>query len=70
MFPCHNCTKALIQVGVKNIYYGINKYPDTADFREATRMLNAVGITYKQMNSDIIIDKGIVNKYYLNITNS
>ena len=63
MFPCHNCTKALIQVGVKHIYYGINKYPDTADFREATRMLDAVGISYEQMNNDIIINKGVINKH-------
>ena len=55
MFPCHNCTKALIQVGVKHIYYGINKYPDTADFREATRMLDAVGITYEQMDNEIFM---------------
>lgn len=55
MFPCHNCTKALIQVGVKHIYYGINKYPDTADFREATRMLDAVGIKYEQLVDDMII---------------
>ena len=53
MFPCHNCTKALIQVGVKNIYYGINKYPDTADFREATRMLDAVGIKYEQFSGKV-----------------
>lgn len=53
MFPCHNCTKALIQVGVKNIYYGINKYPDTADFREATKMLDAVGIKYEQFSGKV-----------------
>ena len=63
MFPCHNSTKALIHDGVKHIYYGINKYPDTADFREATRMLDAVDISYEQMNNDIIINKGVINKH-------
>ncbi len=65
MFPCHNCTKALIQVGVKHIYYGINKYPDTADFREATRMLDAVGITYEQMANEIfMISMENFNNYF------
>lgn len=44
LFPCHECTKAIIQTGIKHIYYDCNKYEGTEDFKEAKRMLDAVGI--------------------------
>ena len=44
LFPCHECTKMIIQSGIKKIVYKSNKYSRTADFREAKKMLDAVGI--------------------------
>lgn len=52
LFPCHECTKLVIQSGIKKIIYRSNKYSHTADFREAKKMLDAVGIECVQYNID------------------
>lgn len=48
MFPCNECTKAIIQKGIKKIIYLIDKYPDSDSVIASKKMLDAVGITYEQ----------------------
>lgn len=48
LFPCHECTKLLIQSGVKELVYLDNKYEDSASFRAAKKMLDAANITVRQ----------------------
>ena len=54
MFPCSNCTKALIQVGVKKI---ITKKPRFEherwgdDYKYSTEMLDEAGIHIKYLNN-------------------
>lgn len=55
LFPCHECTKAIIQVGIKHVIYLDNKYKDTPDNRESMRMLKAAGVTVEQFESDALI---------------
>lgn len=49
LFPCHECTKLIIQSGIKEIVYMDNKYDGTDSDKAAKRMLNASGVRYRQM---------------------
>ena len=44
LFPCNECTKAIIQAGIKEIVYYDDKYHDTDAQRAARRMLDMAGV--------------------------
>ena len=44
MFPCNECSKAIIQCGIKRMVYCLNKYPDSASVIASMRMLSSAGI--------------------------
>ena len=44
LFPCHECAKAIIQSGIKEIIYSSDKYNGTPDNIASKRMLNDAGI--------------------------
>lgn len=46
LFPCNECTKAIIQSGIKEIIYLSDKYHDTDDEIAARRMLDMAGVKY------------------------
>ena len=46
LFPCNECAKALIQVGISEIIYLEDKYADTAEIKSSKRMLDVVNIKY------------------------
>ena len=48
LFPCQECTKALIQKGIKEIIYMDDKYHDTDGAAAARKMLDAAGVKYKR----------------------
>lgn len=48
LFPCNECTKALIQVGVKEVIYLQDKYADTPSVLASKRMMKCSGLTYRQ----------------------
>lgn len=48
LFPCNECAKAIIQVGIKTLVYGEDKYADTPAVRASKRMLSAAGVCYYQ----------------------
>lgn len=48
LFPCCECTKALIQKGIREIIYKDDKYHDTDGCKAARRMLDSAGVVYKQ----------------------
>ncbi|MFW5629443.1 MAG: deoxycytidylate deaminase [Acetivibrio ethanolgignens] len=48
LFPCNECTKALIQSGIKEVIYGSDKYADSNSVRASKRMMDTVGIKYRQ----------------------
>ena len=50
LFPCHECVKAIIQSGIKEIVYEDDKYSDTPSDKAAKRMLDAAGVKYTKMN--------------------
>nr|MBP3599364.1 dCMP deaminase family protein [Eubacterium sp.] len=48
LFPCNECTKALIQSGIKEVIYREDKYSDTASVIASKKMMKSVGITYRK----------------------
>lgn len=59
LFPCNECAKAIIQSGISEIVYLVDKYDGTAPIIVSKKMLDAAGIKYrKYINTDkkIILD--------------
>jgi dCMP deaminase len=48
LFPCNECTKAVIQSGIKKIVYLDNKYADTDSVKASVFMLEKCGIEFVQ----------------------
>ena len=46
LFPCNECAKAIIQCGIKEVYYLSDKYADTPGTRASKRMFDAAGVKY------------------------
>lgn len=58
LFPCNECTKAIIQKGIKEIIYRSDKYADTPAVKASKRMMDAAGVTYRlyqPINKDIVL---------------
>ena len=49
LFPCHECAKAIIQAGVKEVVYLSDKYSGTASDIASKRMLSAAGVTLTKL---------------------
>jgi dCMP deaminase len=48
LFPCNECTKAIIQKGMKEIIYMSDKYAATDTVIASKKMLDAAGVAYRQ----------------------
>lgn len=44
LFPCNECAKAIIQSGIREIYYLSDKYADTPTTQASKRMLASAGV--------------------------
>lgn len=58
LFPCNECTKAIIQSGIKEVIYICDKYANTASVIAAKRMMNSAGVVYRKyqpMNKEITL---------------
>lgn len=51
LFPCNECAKACVQVGIKEIIYLDNKYADTVGVQASKKMLELAGIKLRQFNA-------------------
>ncbi len=51
LFPCHECTKLIIQSGIVEIVYESNKHKDTDTHQAALRMLKAAGLKTRQITT-------------------
>lgn len=49
LFPCNECAKAIIQSGIKKVYYLSDKYRDTVGTRASKRLFGAAGVEYVQL---------------------
>lgn len=58
LFPCNECSKAIIQKGIKEVHYMSDKYSETDSTKASKRMFDASGVKYhlyKPTNRDIHI---------------
>ena len=53
LFPCNECAKAIIQCGIKEVMYLSDKYHDTMMNLVSKRMLDAAGVKYTRMRTDL-----------------
>ena len=53
LFPCNECAKAIIQSGVKEVYYLSDKYADSMSTLASKRMLDSAGVKYQQLRTGI-----------------
>lgn len=49
LFPCNECTKLIIQSGIREIVYESNKYENSKEHQAAIKMLKASGVSYRQI---------------------
>lgn len=48
LFPCNECTKAIIQSGVSEVIYMEDKYAATDSVLAAKMMMKAAGVTFRE----------------------
>ena len=58
LFPCNECAKEIIQVGIKEIVYLSDKYADTDSVVASKRLFDECGVSYRQLG----IEKEIILK--------
>lgn len=52
LFPCNECSKAIIQSGIGEVVYLYDKYADTAQTIASKRMLMSANVVFRQFKSD------------------
>ena len=56
LFPCNECSKAIVQSGIKHIIYLSDKYKDHDSNKASKIIYDKCGITYKKLKSSKKID--------------
>lgn len=51
LFPCNECTKAIIQAGIKEVIYLSNKYADSDNVKASKTMLEQTGVKLRQFTT-------------------
>lgn len=52
LFPCNECSKAIIQSGIKEIVYLSDKYEGTNANKASKKMLDAAEVKYRRLETD------------------
>lgn len=53
LFPCHECAKAIIQSGIREVVYLSDKYGHTDSTAASKRMLAHAGVTFRRIESKL-----------------
>jgi dCMP deaminase len=53
LFPCNECTKAIIQSGIKEVIFLSDKYEGTDVFKASRIMLEKAGVSVRKVNTNI-----------------
>lgn len=53
LFPCNECSKAIIQSGITEVIYLSDKYAGTDAARASRMMLDRAGVKYRRVESSI-----------------
>ena len=51
LFPCNECTKAIIQTGIKEVVFFDNKYKETVGTQASLKMLELAGVKTRQFDA-------------------
>lgn len=51
LFPCNECSKAIIQSGIREVIYLSDKYADNDVFRASRFMLSKAGVTCRKVEA-------------------
>ena len=52
LFPCNECAKAIIQSGIKEVYYLSDKYATSDSTMVSKKMFDMAGVRYTPLNFD------------------
>lgn len=52
LFPCHECAKEIIQVGIKEVVYLSDKYADTESTIASKMLFDECGVKYRQLEEE------------------
>jgi len=61
LFPCNECTKVIVQAGIKEIIYLSDKYKNTDSVRASKVILNQAEVTYRRFEP---LRESIVLRFY------
>ena len=53
LFPCNECAKAIIQSGVREVYYLSDKYADSMSTLASKRMMQSAGVKFTQLRTKL-----------------
>ncbi len=53
LFPCNECTKAIIQSGITEVIFLSDKYEGTDVFKASKIMLDKAGLAYRKVHANI-----------------
>lgn len=53
LFPCNECTKAIIQSGIREVIYLSDKYSETDQIKASKIMMDAAKVVYRPLQSDL-----------------
>jgi dCMP deaminase len=53
LFPCNECTKAIIQSGIKEVIYLSDKYAGNDVFIASKRMLDTAGVRFRKVETKV-----------------
>ena len=51
LFPCNECSKTIIQNGIKEVIYETDKYHNEDIWKVSRKLLDAAGVKYRQYKS-------------------
>ena len=52
LFPCNECSKMIVQNGIKEVIYLNDKYDGTDENVASKRILDSCNVTYRKFNTD------------------
>jgi dCMP deaminase len=53
LFPCNECAKLIVQVGIKEVVYLSDKYHDTDVMVASRKILDMAGVRYRQLQPNV-----------------
>lgn len=59
LFPCNECAKAIVQSGIKKVYYESDKYANSDNTIVSKKILTSAGVEFEQLPFKVSIDLNV-----------